>query len=170
MIVDLRTYTMVPGRLNAWLKLYETDGYPIHVRHLGKPMGIFTTDVGTLNQVVFFWRFESQADRERRREALEADPDWISYRKKSADAGNVQHQESKIIKATHSRRIEVRAAGASSARGRRSRPSSASASSSLARLLDHRAELRHIVRAGIVGDPLVGRLHQGSERSQIGPA
>jgi NIPSNAP len=52
MIVDLRTYTMVPGHLNAWLKLYETDGYPIHVRHLGKPMGIFTTDVGTLNQVV----------------------------------------------------------------------------------------------------------------------
>jgi hypothetical protein len=100
MIVDLRTYTMVPGRLGAWLKLYETDGYPIHVRHLGKPMGIFTTDVGTLNQVVFFWRFESQADREKRREALEADPDWISYRKKSAEAGNVQHQENKIIKST----------------------------------------------------------------------
>ena len=37
MIVDLRTYTMIPGRLNAWLKLYETDGYPIHVRHLGEP-------------------------------------------------------------------------------------------------------------------------------------
>ena len=39
MIVDLRTYTMIPGRLNAWLKLYETDGYPIHVRHLGEPLG-----------------------------------------------------------------------------------------------------------------------------------
>ncbi len=70
MIVDLRTYTMFPGRLGAWLKLYESDGYAIHVRHLGKPMGIFTTDVGTLNQVVFFWRYESQADREKRREAL----------------------------------------------------------------------------------------------------
>jgi hypothetical protein len=42
---------------------------------------------------VFFWA-------SRRREALEVDPDWISYRKKSADAGNVQHQESKIIKST----------------------------------------------------------------------
>ena len=100
MIVDLRTYTMVPGRLGAWLKLYENDGYPIHVRHLGLPMGIFTTDVGTLNQVVFFWRFESQADRETRRAALEADPDWASYRKKSAEAGNVQHQENKIAKST----------------------------------------------------------------------
>ena len=100
MIVDLRTYTMAPGRLNAWLKLYETDGYPIQVRHLGEPIGIFTTDVGTLNQVVLMWRYESQADRQQRRAALELDPDWISYRKKSAEAGNVQHQENKIIKPT----------------------------------------------------------------------
>jgi NIPSNAP len=98
MIVDLRTYTMVPGRLNAWLKLYEAAGYPIHVRHLGEPLGIFTTEVGTLNQVVFLWRFANQADREQRRAALEADPDWVSYRKKSAEAGNVQHQENKIVK------------------------------------------------------------------------
>ena len=90
----------MPGRLGAWLKLYEAEGMPIHVRHLGQPIGVFTTDVGTVNQVVFFWGFESQADRERRREALEADPDWVSYRKKSADTGNVQHQECKIIKST----------------------------------------------------------------------
>jgi NIPSNAP len=100
MIVDLRTYTMVPGRLGAWLKLYQSDGLPIHTRHLGKPIGVFTTEVGTLNQVVFIWGFLDQADRERRRNALEADPDWATYRKKSADAGNVQHQENKIIKST----------------------------------------------------------------------
>lgn len=100
MVIDLRTYTMVPGRLGDWLKLYEAEGMPIHVRHLGQPIGVFTTDVGTVNQVVFFWGYESQADRERRRAALEADPHWIAYRKKSADAGNVQHQESKIIKST----------------------------------------------------------------------
>ena len=100
MIVDVRTYTMVPGRLGAWLELYEAEGLPIHTRHLGQPIGVFTTDVGTVNQVVFFWGFESQADRERRRNALEADPDWVSYRKKSAQTGNVQHQECKIIKST----------------------------------------------------------------------
>ena len=100
MIVDLRTYTMVPGRLGAYLKLYEAEGLPIHTRHLGKPIGILTTDVGELNQVVFFWGYASQADREQRRAALEADPDWVSYRKKSAEAGNVQRQESKIIVST----------------------------------------------------------------------
>jgi NIPSNAP len=100
MIVDVRTYTRVPRGLGAWLALYEAEGMPIHVRHLGQPIGVFTTDVGTVNQVVFFWGFGSQADRERRRDELEADPDWVSYRKKSAEAGNVQHQESKIIKST----------------------------------------------------------------------
>jgi hypothetical protein len=100
MIVDLRTYTMVPGRLGAWLALYQTDALPIHTRHLGKPIGVFTTEVGTLNQVVFIWAYQDQADRERRRGALESDPDWIAYRKKSGDAGNVQHQENKIIRST----------------------------------------------------------------------
>jgi hypothetical protein len=100
MIVDLRTYTMVPGRLGAWLALYRSDGMPIHHRHLGKPIGVFTTDVGTLNQVVFIWAFQDHADRERRRNALEADPDWAAYRKKTAEAGNVQHQENKLIRST----------------------------------------------------------------------
>jgi len=100
MLVDLRTYTMVPGRLGAWLKLYQSDGMPIHARHLGKPIGVFTTEVGTLNQVVLIWGFQDAADRERRRAALEADPDWIAYRQKSAEAGNVQHQENKLIRST----------------------------------------------------------------------
>ncbi len=49
---------------------------------------------------MFFWGFDNQADRERRRAALEADADWASYRKKSAEAGNVQRQENKIIRST----------------------------------------------------------------------
>jgi hypothetical protein len=100
MIVDLRTYTMFPGRLAAWLKLFEAEALPVMARHLGRPIGVFTTEVGTLNQVVLLWGYESHADRERKRGALEADPDWAAYRKKSAEAGNVQHQENKIIKST----------------------------------------------------------------------
>ena len=98
MILDLRTYTMVPGRLGAFLKLYEAEGLPIQLRHLGKPIGYFVTEVGTLNQVVHLWGYESMADRERRRTAMEADPAWAAYRKKSAEAGNVQHQENKLLK------------------------------------------------------------------------
>jgi hypothetical protein len=100
MIVDLRTYTLVPGRLAAYLELYEKEGLPIQQKHLGKPLGYFVTEIGTLNQVVHLWGYESQSDRERRRNAMEADPDWIAFRKKSAAAGNIQLQENKILKST----------------------------------------------------------------------
>ena len=83
MIVDLRTYTLVPGRLKAYLELYEKEGLPIQIRHVGKPIGFFTTEIGTLNQVVHLWGYQSLADRERRRAALESDPDWIANRAKS---------------------------------------------------------------------------------------
>jgi len=100
MIVDLRTYTMVPARLGAWLELYQSDAMDIHRRHLGKPLGVFTTEVGMLDQVVFIWAFQDQADRERGRNALERDPERAAYRKKSAAAGNEQHQENKMIRST----------------------------------------------------------------------
>ncbi len=100
MIVDLRTYTMVPGRLAAFLELYEKEGLPIQIKHLGKPIGYFVTEVGTLNQVVHMWGYESMGDREKRRNAMEADPDWIAYRKKSGAAGNIQLQENKLLKST----------------------------------------------------------------------
>jgi len=100
MIVDLRTYTMIPGRLAAFLELYEKEGLPIQIKHLGKPIGYFVTEIGTLNQVVHLWGYESLADREKRRGTMEADPDWIAYRKKSAASGNIQIQENKILKST----------------------------------------------------------------------
>jgi hypothetical protein len=98
MIYDLRTYTMVPGRLRAFLTLYEADGLPVQLRHQPNLIGYFVTEIGTQNQVVHLWGYENMADREQRRGALEADPEWVAYRQKSALAGNVQHQENKILK------------------------------------------------------------------------
>jgi hypothetical protein len=98
MIIDLRTYTMVPGRLKAFLELYEREGLPVQRRHQGQPVGYFVTEIGSQNQVVHLWGYESMADREKRRAELEKDPEWIAYRVKSAAAGNVQYQENKILK------------------------------------------------------------------------
>ena len=100
MIVDLRTYTLVPGRTAAYLELYEKEGLPVQTKYLGKPIGYFVSEIGPLNQIVHLWGYESLADREKKRAAMEADPDWIAYRKKSAASGNVQHQENKILKST----------------------------------------------------------------------
>lgn len=51
-----------------------------------------------LNQVVHLWKYESLADRERKRAALEADPDWTLYRRHSAEAGYLAAQENQILK------------------------------------------------------------------------
>jgi hypothetical protein len=99
-IVDLRTYTMVPGRLQRFLELYEAEGFPVQKRHQGEPIAYFVTEIGPNNQVVHLWAYQSMADRETRRAALAKDPDWIAYRAKSAREGNVQYQEDKIVRPT----------------------------------------------------------------------
>ena len=67
MIVDHRTYTFHPLKMPAWLELYENDGLPVQQRHLGQLIGFFVTEIGTLNQVVHIWAFDSLEDRQRRR-------------------------------------------------------------------------------------------------------
>lgn len=79
MIVDHRTYTFKPGSISGWLDKYESEGLPIQERYLGEFLGLFTTECGNLHQVVFMWRYESMADREERRAAMEADPDWQTF-------------------------------------------------------------------------------------------
>ena len=98
MIVDLRTYTLGIGAVPAFLKLYAREGLPAQKRHLGAPVGYYTTEVGVLSQVVHLWQYESMADREQRRSALEADPQWLAYKAKSLADGHVVRQESTLLK------------------------------------------------------------------------
>ena len=56
-------------------------------KYLGEPWAYFTTETGTLNQFVHMWRYESMADRERRRAAMYADAEWNAYRKRSGSKG-----------------------------------------------------------------------------------
>ncbi len=78
-IIDERTYTVIPGKLGAWQDVYETLGKPIQWPILGDPLGFFTTEVGELQQIVHWWRYDSFADRETRRAALAAHPEWGKY-------------------------------------------------------------------------------------------
>lgn len=79
MIIDHRTYTFRPGAVKQWLKKYEEEGLPLQKKHLGEFLGLFTTEAGNLHQVVFMWGYEDLGDRERRRAAMEADPDWQAF-------------------------------------------------------------------------------------------
>lgn len=76
MIIDERTYTVITGMLPDYVRLYDEEGRAIQWGHLGEPIGWFTTEVGVLNQAVHLWRYESFEDRQTRRVAMLADPDW----------------------------------------------------------------------------------------------
>ena len=98
MIVDHRTYTFRPGALKQWLKKYEMEGLPLQKKHLGEFLGLFTTEVGNLHQVVFMWAYESMGDRERRRAELEADPAWQKFIGEIWSLEIFQAQEIKFLK------------------------------------------------------------------------
>lgn len=98
MILEERTYTIVTGKLAEYLDLYEREGYGPHTRHLGEPVGWFTTETGTLNQAVHMWRYDSHADREQRRAVLYADPEWLAYIPKSFPY--IERMENRLLRAT----------------------------------------------------------------------
>ncbi|MBV9782522.1 MAG: NIPSNAP family protein [Acidisphaera sp.] len=100
MIVDLRIYTTRPGKLNAFVKLYQEAAWPLQQKYLGRCLGWYTTVEGQLNQVVHLWAYDSQADRETRRTAMAADPGWGEYLKKSEEMGLLVAQENRLLRPT----------------------------------------------------------------------
>lgn len=98
MILDERTYAIHPQHVREYLDIYVTDGMELQVSHLGDLVGWFTTDTGTVNEVVHMWRFADAGERERRRAAMEADPDWQVFRRKTSHF--VQSMRSRILRPT----------------------------------------------------------------------
>ena len=98
MIIDHRTYTFRPGTLKQWLEKYQTQGLPLQKKHLGQFLGLFTTEVGNLHQVVFMWGYESMGDREQRRAAMDADPEWQRFIDEIWSLDIIQTQEIKFLR------------------------------------------------------------------------
>ena len=98
MIIDHRTYTVAHGRMEEYLERYQRMALPVQLRHLGRLLGFFVSDIGPLNQVVHLWAYDSLADREERRARMADDPDWRAYLE--VNAGIFVHQDIKILKPT----------------------------------------------------------------------
>ncbi len=98
MIVDIRTYNIVPRKMAEYLQLFEEHALPVQRRHIGDPLAYFQTIHGALNQVVHIWGFDSLADMEQKRAARDADPAWTGYLARTE--GLVQSQENKIARPT----------------------------------------------------------------------
>ena len=97
MLLDVRTYTCKPGTIKAHLDLYEKMGKEPQTRNLGQPLAYLTTETGNPNQYVHIWVYDSAGDREAKRAAMWADPDWIAYTQASAELGALEAQENKLM-------------------------------------------------------------------------
>ncbi|MCW5722224.1 MAG: NIPSNAP family protein [Devosia sp.] len=98
MLFDLRTYRCRPGTVARQLELYAASGYQAQCHHLGEPAFYGLVETGDVNSYVHLWRYRDAADREARRAALYADPEWRSYRDKGAELGYQIEQTNTLLR------------------------------------------------------------------------
>ncbi|HTQ77739.1 MAG TPA: NIPSNAP family protein [Burkholderiales bacterium] len=79
MYVEERTYTLQVGKAAEYFKNYAEFGMKVQLKHLPDLVGYYVTEVGELNQVTHLWAYESLDERDRRRAAMQADPEWHAY-------------------------------------------------------------------------------------------
>lgn len=96
MIVEMRAYVLHPGQQGPFLALMEREGIAIERRILGRMLGFYTCEIGTLNQVVHMWGYDGFDDRDRRRARLAADPGWQAFVPKVLPL--IREMENRILK------------------------------------------------------------------------
>jgi hypothetical protein len=90
MIYELRVYYCVPGRLPNLLKRFDTITLKLWEKHGIKQAGFWTVLVGESNQALYYLlQWESLADREKKWNAFQADPNWISARPETEKDGPI---------------------------------------------------------------------------------
>jgi hypothetical protein len=100
MIIDHRVYTFKPDKLLRWMDAWQRVALPIQKELLGEFLGMFTTEVGPLNEVIHLWAYESMADREQRRARMLADPRWQAYLVSLAELAPYVQTSNRIIRPT----------------------------------------------------------------------
>jgi hypothetical protein len=95
MFVEERIYTLHPGKVPEYLKLYQEEGMAIQTRILPALVGYYTSEIGTLNLVVHMWAYGDLKARAEDRARMMADTAWQAYVKKVTPL--IVHQESRIL-------------------------------------------------------------------------
>jgi hypothetical protein len=94
-IVEERDYHVYTGKLNELVGLYESEGIALQERYLGRLIGAFTTDVGSLSTYTHLWAYDDYAERQRRRAELQADQTWVAFLAKIQPL--IHTQENRIL-------------------------------------------------------------------------
>jgi hypothetical protein len=100
MIVDVRIYTCKVNKMTEFVKIYEDMGWALQQKYLGRCLGWYTTIEGELNTVVHLWAYDSQADREARRNAMAADPAWGAYLAEVGKRDVLVKMQNRIVRPT----------------------------------------------------------------------
>ena len=83
MLYELRTYTLQVSTMATVLDLYGNEGYPaFSADEKARLVGYFTSDVGTLNQIVHLWRFEDDAERRAHWKSVFSNAAFMEFAKK----------------------------------------------------------------------------------------
>ena len=97
MMIEMRTYTLVPGGVKEYLRIYNETGRSVQLEILGQLVSLMTPETGELNQLVFLWAFPSFEARRERRARLMTDDRFTEFRK------SVRHllvsQENRLLNA-----------------------------------------------------------------------
>jgi hypothetical protein len=94
--VEMRIYQSHPGVLDRFLEIYEAEGLPIQIAHLGNCIGYFRSLDGRVDEVVSLWGYSDLNDRITRRAALFADPGFKDFLAKGVP--HFRRQENMILR------------------------------------------------------------------------
>ena len=90
MIYELRIYECLPGRLPDLLKRFDTITLKIWDKHGIRQAGFWTTVIGGSNQALtYLIAWDSLADREKKWNAFQADPEWQKKRAETEANGPI---------------------------------------------------------------------------------
>jgi hypothetical protein len=90
MLYELRVYHCMPGKLPALLKRFDTITLGLWAKHGIKQAGFWTVAVGSSNQDLYYLlQWESLAEREKKWDAFQTDPAWLSARAETEREGPI---------------------------------------------------------------------------------
>ena len=95
MIVEERIYTLHPGGVAKYMKLYEDEGFAIQEPILGNLVGWYFADWGTLNQIIHMWGYDSHEERTKRRAVRGNSFEWQGFAAKMRPL--IRTQENKCL-------------------------------------------------------------------------
>lgn len=90
MIHELRIYECVPGKLSELNNRFETITLKLFEKHDIRQAGFWTTLIGQNNQALYYLlEWENLAERERKWNAFQADPEWQKARAETEKDGPI---------------------------------------------------------------------------------